>query len=281
MRKRILYCLIVLWVVVLGAGLPAPIVAQYEDADGIIWNDFGFDTSSRSWKQDGEKGFNLRNGDYVTLEEMRSGNGDYVKVSGFSPYWITLEISGRYIVFSSDENYDDRAEEKARNDRNSLSVRYEDTYVAAFGPRTYTIQIFEGEYGLVRSSAQFMYHPGGIPSPGDTAKKAASKKAPSPAARKPRKQIPGRINTLTIVLKMPSSEESAIFVDADLTLEFTGPAHFLTTYLSVPADGMKRTFSFHDIPAGTYNMEITWGDKSIAQSVDVYKNMSRLDLFFY
>jgi hypothetical protein len=247
--------------------------AQYDDE--AEWVRFGFDMTSYRWEEEGKKVFDLKSGTYVTFKYMKSHDGHYVQMSGFTPDWITLTISGTNVLFSSDLRNDSKVDAKARQLSDYVSVHYGNSYVAAFGRHTYTIRLLEGAYSLGESYAEFAYHKGGTPEPKPKATKPKNRKA-----QRPPKPVPGQIQTLDVVIQMPSSDESQIFYEADLIVEFTGAAHFMTTYYAVSADGRTRTVTFHDIPAGTYNLEVIWADKDVVQSVVVHGAASRIDLVF-
>jgi hypothetical protein len=270
--NKMRHLLIIPLALVLVLNLSFAATSQEED---IEWSYFSFDTSSYSWQEDGEKGFNLQSDEYVTWKHIRSHRGDVVKMSGFNPDWIMLEIAGEKVFFSTDADNDGQVDEKARRVPGCVAVHYEDSHVAAFGGRTYTIQLLEGRYSLTGSYAEFAFHRGGTPTRQEV-QPAPKKKSAEDAP----KSIPGQIQTLKVIVKMPTPEEAPRLNKFDLTVEFFGPAHFLTRYLAVRPDGRRRTFTFHDIPAGTYNMEVTWANKDARQIVDVYENMSRIDVIF-
>lgn len=261
--------LLIMMTLVFAVSLASLAAAQDEDLEDVDLIGFSFETSSDSWIE-GERGYNLRNGQYVTMEGMKSDSGDIIKMKEFSPFWVIIEIAGKNILFSTDEEYDGRVDAKALRVANSVAIHYDGTYVAAFGNRAYTIDLLEGGYDLLESYAEFVYYRGGTASRKDIVKKES--KSPTPARR-----VTKQIQTLDVVITMPDPKAS-LFSESDLTVEFIGPSHFLAHYLAISADRKERTFTFHHISPGTYNVEATWGGLSISKSVVIRGKTAKVEL---
>ncbi len=240
-----------------------------EDGDLV---GFGFETSSNSWNA-GERAYDLRTRQYVTIGGMKPPSGDIIKMKEFSPFWITAEIAGKNIFFSTDANYDDRVDAKASRTPNSVAVHYDGFYVAAFADRTYTIDLLRGAYSMVGSYAEFVYSRGGVPAPRSIQKESRTESAPSP------RRVGGQVQTLDVVVTMPDAAQS-LLSESDLNVELIGPSHFMATYLAISPEPKERTFTFHDVAPGTYNVEASWGGQSLSKSVVIQGNNAKVELTF-
>lgn len=148
---------------VLLLSLNLSVLAQEEDED---WEVFSFDTSSESWKRKGETALDLRSGQHVTSGYTRTHGGDFIKMMGFNPSWVTFRtMDWIKILFSTGEANDSKVDEKAKQLPDCVAIHYGDSYVLAFDDHTYTIKLLEGHFEVGGSFARFSYRAGGTPGP--------------------------------------------------------------------------------------------------------------------
>ncbi len=128
------------------------------------WKHFDFDTSSESWKRRGETAFDLRSGHHVTSGYTRTHDGDFIKMMGFNPSWVTFRtMDWVRILFSTGKANDPKVDERAEDLPDCVPIHYGDSYVIAFDDHTYTIKLVEGRFAVGGSFARFSYRAGGTP----------------------------------------------------------------------------------------------------------------------
>jgi hypothetical protein len=268
-------------------GLAAPSAAE----DGE-WNELVFDSSSDSYKVRGERAFDLRNGRYSISTYNKTGGGDFIKVSGFNPEWVTLISAGRQkVLFSFDTANDVKVEEKAERISNCVPIPYGGDYVASFDDYTYTITLVEGSYEFPAGYAEFLYKAGGTPGPEHEPRKALrqsrpeTERAPEPdGSRDDEEEEEDRVDEVTVTVELPSPEnenspESHDF-SISLSAAYEGGFSSKNRMLSGVKEGSEQTFTFDDVLPATYSVRITYGDKTITDTVVIDDGNTEIEFAF-
>ena len=269
-------------------------------ADDEGWTEFGFDSSSDSYKKKGERAYDLRDGRYAASEYTKTHSGDFITMTGFSPEWVTFRTSDwQKILFSTTEENNAAVDKKAGQVSNCVPIHYGDSYVASFNERTYTIKLVEGGFEFPAGKAKFLYHPGGTPGPEHEPRKRASTARtgrtdredadrPESRARDPladsSKSDEERVDKLTVTVKTgpPGDREFPKTGRLRLVLYYryeTGDAMLSREALTF-REGEIKDFKFRDVRAGTYEAKVTYRGKTIEKEVEVRRAKAKVTLAF-
>ena len=266
--------------------------AAAEDGD---WSEFVFDSSSDSYKVRGERAFDLRSGRYSATASSRTRNSDLIKFSGFNPEWVTLISGGRRkVLFSFGAANDPKVEEKAERISNCVPIPYGGSYVASFDDGAYTIKLVEGSYDFPAGYAKFLYKSGGTPGPEHEPLKASRQggRTPrtGPAAESSgdrdyeEKDEEDRIGEVTIIVSTPepSDDDSPRSYPLSLSMNTSYEGGFSSKNrmnLGVK-EGSEEIYTFTNVRPATYSVKITYGDKTITDTVVIDDGTTRIRFEF-
>jgi hypothetical protein len=81
------------------------------------------------------------------------------------------------------------------------------------------------------------------------------------------KRSAGWIHNLNIIATAPTAENSAV-EESDFKVQLDGPARFFSVYYGV-RPGTTRIFTFRNIPAGKYEMQVAYGNEMINDNFSI------------